>query len=305
MTTPEDAAAALGIAYHEDGRGPEGRHVAIDDGISYHVLELGEPRDGARPVVLLHGGGPGCTGWTDFGQVAPRFAAERPTVLVDLLQYGRSAKPAIKGPMWDFHARHLAALLDALELARADLVCNSWGGAQALCLAATNPDMIGSLVITGSMPVLYGPLAPLPERAARGRNARQRYYGGKGPTRDKMRDLMTTLEWFDGEAIPEATLDVRYRQSLEADEISCGQVPENRGEWQDLTEELRRVSAPTLFLWGMYDAFLSPEYPLMLANMVEHGNLFVMDRVSHHPQEERPEQYHAVASSFLDAWSSA
>jgi pimeloyl-ACP methyl ester carboxylesterase len=222
-------------------------------------------------------------------------------VLVDLLQYGRSAKPAIKGPMWDFHARALRSLLDALEIPRADLVCNSWGGTQALCLAAMHPERVGSLVVTGSMPVFYGPLAPLPERAARGRNARLRYYGDGGPTREKMRELMASLEWYDADAIPELTIDLRYRQSLEPDEISCGQVPENRGEWQDLSDELRRVEAPTLFLWGMYDAFLTPDYPLMLANMVPRGSLFVMDHASHHLQEERPEEYAAIALAFLDA----
>ncbi len=43
----------------------------------------------------------------------------------------------------------------------------------------------------------------------------------------------------------------------------------------------------------MYDAFLTPDYTLMLASMVERGNLHVMDRAAHHLQEERPTEYHA------------
>ena len=49
---------------------------------------------------------------------------------------------------------------------RADLVCNSWGGTIALDLAARYPDRARSLVVTGSMPVLYGALGPLPEADA-------------------------------------------------------------------------------------------------------------------------------------------
>ena len=293
---PQEAATELGMTMAADGRGPEGRSVDADDE-RYHLLEAGA----GAPVVFLHGGGPGCTAWTDFGQVAPLFARDRHVVLVDLLQYGRSSKPAIKGPMWDFHARHLVALFDALDLDRPDLVCNSWGGAQALCLAATHPERVGTLVVTGSMPVFHGPLGPLPEQGRRGRNVREQYYGGEGPTREKMRDLMARLEWYDADAIPDATLDVRFRQSLEADEIRCGQSPTDRGEWQDLESDLPRVAAPTLFLWGMYDAFLTPDYALMLANMVGHGNLHVMDRAAHHLQEERPLEYALVASAFLDA----
>src|SRR3546814_6514549 len=76
----------------------------------------------------------------------------------DLLQYGRSDKQVIQGPMWTYHARMMVGLMDALGVERADFVCNSWGGTIALCLAAHYPDRVRSLVITGSMPVFYGPL---------------------------------------------------------------------------------------------------------------------------------------------------
>lgn len=49
----------------------------------------------------------------------------------------------------------------------------------------------------------------------------------------------------------------------------------------------------------MHDAFLSPDYPLMLARMVPHGQLYVMDRASHHLQSERPWDYFVVVDGFL------
>ena len=292
------AAGALGVTMPADGRGPEGRFVEVL-GSAYHLLEFGD----GPPTVLLHGGGPGCTGWTDFGPVVPAFAAHRRTILVDLLQYGRSAKPAIEGPMWDFHAKHLVGLFDALGLDAPDVVCNSWGGTMAICLAAHHPDRVRSLVVTGSMPLFHGPTSPLLDRSTRGRIARQEYYGADGPTPEKMRSLIARFEWYDAEAVPETTVQLRYRQSLEADEIACGQVPANRGEWQELSAELGLVVCPTLFLWGMYDAFLTPDYALMLASRVGAGNLFVMDHAGHHLQEERPADYHRVAAAFLEGVS--
>jgi len=266
-------------------------------GVSYHYHDLGS----GDPVVFLHGGGPGCTGWSDFGPVADLFAADRRVLLVDILQYGLSDKCTIEGPMWDFHAAKTVALLDELGLARADFVCNSWGGTIALNLAAKYPERVRSLVVTGSMPVFHGPLAPLPEGGRRGRNARDLYYGGTGPTREKMRELITRLEWFDGERLPDDTVDMRYEQSLDPEEMALAAASDNpRGDWQDLTEELGRIEAPVLFAWGMYDDFLTPDYPLMLARMVPRGQLYVMDRASHHLQEERPHDYHAVVSGFLD-----
>lgn len=276
---------------------PESRYASAD-GVTYHYLELGTGQD----TVFLHGGGPGCTGWTDFGPVAPLFAADRRCLLVDILQYGKSEKVRISGPMWDFHAAKTVALLDELGLARADFVCNSWGGTIALNLAAKYPERVRSLVVTGSMPVFYGPLAPLPEGARRGRNARDAYYGADGPTREKMRQLITRLEWYDGAKLPEETLDLRYEQSLDPGERELAAMSDSpRGDWQDLTDELGRIQAPTLFIWGMHDAFLTPDYPLMLARMVPNGNLHVMDHVSHHLQEERPHAFHAVVSGFLNS----
>jgi len=275
-------------------------HYADGAGIRYHYHDLGSGPD----TVFLHGGGPGCTAWSDFGPVAHLFAADRRCLLVDIQQYGKSEKSPIKGPMWDHHAAKTVGLLDSLGVDRADFICSSWGGTIALNLAAKYPDRVRSLVVTGSMPVFYGPLAPLPENGHRGRTARDIYYGGEGPTREKMRDLITKLEWYDGSKLPEETLTMRYEQSLDEEERALAAMSDSpRGDWQDLTEELGQIEAPTLFIWGMQDAFLTPDYPLMLARMVPNGNLHVMDHTSHHLEEERPEAYHSVVSGFLNSFS--
>ena len=276
---------------------PVGRMVDAN-GLAYHVIEMGE----GPPTFFLHGGGPGCTAWTDFGPVAPLFAAERACYLVDLLQYGKSEKCTITGPMWDFHAKTICDLMDALGIERADFVCNSWGGTIALNLAANFPDRTRSLVVTGSMPVFYGPLAPLPDGARRGRKARDRYFGGPdGPTWEKMRELMADLEWYDADEIPDDTVTMRFEQSIDKDEVELAARSDSpRGEWQDMTEELGRIRCPVLFAWGMYDDFLTPDYPLMLARMVDHGQLYVMDKASHHLQEERPQHFHSVVRGFLE-----
>ena len=279
------------------GPEPAGRMVDAG-GVAYHVITLG---DTGPPTLFLHGGGPGCTAWTDFAAVAPRFAADRVCHLVDLLQYGKSEKCTIRGPMWDFHARTISDLLAALQTPRADFVCNSWGGSIALNLAAKHPHNVRSLVVTGSMPVFRGPLAPLPERGRRGRRARDDYFGGEGPTEAKMRALMAELEWYDPDAIPDQTAKHRYQQSVDPEEMSLAARSDSpRGEWQDLTAELGAIRCPVLFAWGMHDAFLTPDYPLMLASMVEHGQFYVMDKASHHLQEERPQHFHSVVAGFLN-----
>lgn len=202
--------------------------------------------------------------------------------------------------MWDFHAASLVAWMDAMRIDQADFLCNSWGGSIALCLAAHHPSRVRSLIVTGSMPVFYGPLAPLPEAGRRGRNARDWYYGADGPSLAKMRELIGRLEWHDANKVPDSTVEMRYQQSLDPGERELAAMSDGpRGQWQDLTHELGLIEAPVLFLWGMYDAFLTPDYPLMLARMVARGNLHVMDHAAHHLQEERPRDYHQIAEGFL------
>ena len=276
-----------------------GRLVPIP-GAAYHVIELGE----GSPTVFLHGGGPGSSAWTDFGCVAPLFAADRKCYLVDLLQYGRSAKPVIEGPMWSFHAAKLEQLLDALELERPDFVCNSWGGSMGLCLAARHPERVRTLTITGSVPVLDAP-GGLADGVRRGRQARDEYYGGAGPSPEKMRELMARLEWFDASRIPASTVELRYRQSLGAEEVAVAAHSDSaRGTPEDLSERLGEIECPVLFFWGMHDPFVPPEYALMLAQRVPAGQVHVLDRASHHPQEERPREYHRVVTAFLEAGGS-
>ena len=103
------------------------------------------------------------------------------------------------------------------------------------------------------------------------------------------------------EKIPAATVAARYEQSLDPDEMRLAAGSDAlRGEWQDLEQHLLDIACPVLFCWGMYDAFLSPDYPLMLARMVPNGQLYVMNKASHHLQEERPWDYYTVVTGFLE-----
>jgi pimeloyl-ACP methyl ester carboxylesterase len=106
---------------------------------------------------------------------------------------------------------------------------------------------------------------------------------------------------YDAGAIPDETVTMRYEQSLDPEEMALAAASDNPpGDWQDLTAELGKITAPVLFAWGTYDAFLTPDYPLMLARMIPCGHLYVMDQASHHLQEERPDDYYFVVTGLLN-----
>src|SRR5918997_305475 len=93
------------------------------DSGTVHFHEAG-PADGGAggtPVVLLHGGGPGASAWSNFGRNVPVFADRFRTLAVDQPGYGRSVAGPVTGHYFTFAAEAVVALLDALGIERVHL----------------------------------------------------------------------------------------------------------------------------------------------------------------------------------------
>src|SRR5687768_13632349 len=101
------------------------------------------------PVVLLHGLG---LSRAVFGPILPALSARFRVLRLDLRGHG--ASPAPQPPVPYAHADDVVATLDALELARVDLVGQSLGGAVAVDLALSHPSRVGRLALLA--PALSG-----------------------------------------------------------------------------------------------------------------------------------------------------
>jgi 4,5:9,10-diseco-3-hydroxy-5,9,17-trioxoandrosta-1(10),2-diene-4-oate hydrolase len=117
---------------------------------------------GDLPVVLLHGGGPGASAWSNFGRNLPVFAARFRALMPDQPGFGRSAAPPVDGNYFTFSARALASLLDELGIERVHLVGNSLGGGTAVRFALDYPDRAGRLALMGPGGLSLNVFAPDP-----------------------------------------------------------------------------------------------------------------------------------------------
>jgi pimeloyl-ACP methyl ester carboxylesterase len=97
-------------------------------------------------VVYLTG--LGLAAWSTYdGCVVDRALGARQRVLVDVLGAGLSDAPDAFSNGLEDHAATIASLLDHLALKSATLVAYSFGGAVAITLAATRPDLVRALVL--------------------------------------------------------------------------------------------------------------------------------------------------------------
>jgi len=109
--------------------------VANGIGLYYELEGSGEP------LALVHGSWGDATSWRF---VVPGLAEGFHVLAYDRRGHSRSDRPDGPGSV-DEDGDDLAALLEALDLAPAHVVTNSWGGNIALRLATRRPDVFRSL----------------------------------------------------------------------------------------------------------------------------------------------------------------
>jgi pimeloyl-ACP methyl ester carboxylesterase len=94
-----------------------------------------------EPLAFVHGSWGDATSWQ---LLLPRLAASFRVLIYDRRGHSRSERPDSQGSVHE-DADDLAALLEALDLAPAHVVANSYGGNVALRLAGKRPELFRSL----------------------------------------------------------------------------------------------------------------------------------------------------------------
>jgi 2-hydroxy-6-oxonona-2,4-dienedioate hydrolase/4,5:9,10-diseco-3-hydroxy-5,9,17-trioxoandrosta-1(10),2-diene-4-oate hydrolase len=260
------------------------------------VTEAGE----GAPVVLLHGGGPGATGVSNYVRNIDALAQHFRVIVPDLPGYGQSSKDLdFSDPFGDL-ATAVRGLLDELGLDKAHLVGNSYGGAAALRLALDRPDRVDRLVLMG--PGGIGTTRGLPTK---GLTSLLGYYGGEGPSREKLADFIRSYLVHDGSTVPEELIDLRYEASIQPEVVASPPLRRPSGLptllKMDLSRDRRlaRCEVPTLVVWGAQDKVNKPSGGPFLARTMANCDLYVAANTGHWAQWERAELFNDLATAFL------
>jgi len=264
-------------------------HFAQAGAVRIHYGEAGA----GPPVICLHGTGPGADAWANFRQNAGALADHHRTLLVDLPRYGRSEKVVVKGPRLDYLSGAIRAFMDALGLERAYFIGNSMGAQVALKIAIDTPERVDRMVLVAPAPIAHSVFAPMPTETVR---MIADYYGGDGPSYEKMRLLMRSLV-YDPASLPEELIRARYQASVDPETIAANKPP----HWahQSLEHELERARCPVLLVWGQDDRASPLDHALVMLRKMPQARLHVFGRCGHSVQLEYPAEFNRLALDFL------
>jgi 2-hydroxy-6-oxonona-2,4-dienedioate hydrolase/4,5:9,10-diseco-3-hydroxy-5,9,17-trioxoandrosta-1(10),2-diene-4-oate hydrolase len=256
-------------------------------------------RGTGEPVVLLHGGGPGASGMSNYVRNVDALAQRFRVVVPDLPGYGRSSKHVDQADPFGDLAAAVRGLLDALGIDRAHLVGNSYGGAAALRLALDRPDRVARMVLMGPGGIGTTRHVPTP-----GLKQLFGYYGG-GPSRAKIERFIRDYLVYDGASVTAQMIDERHQASIDPDVVANPPLRRPAGLHallkMDLARDKRlsRLATPTLVLWGANDKVNRPSGGRLLAERMPRCDLYLVAKTGHWVQWERPHLFNTLTVAFL------
>ena len=270
-------------------------------GITLSFHEAGEPTatGGGLPLVMLHGGGPGASAWSNFGAALPGFATSFRTLLVDQPGFGASDKPEVVGNYYRHSADHVVALLDELGIGRVHLLGNSLGGGTAMRLALDHPDRVGRLVLMGPGGATLNLFHADPTEGV------QRLMDfAADPTREALRRFISTMV-VDQSLVTDELVEERFADATapgaQQAMASMGASFWKPDTYEDgmLWREAHRLRQHTLLTWGREDRVNPLDGALVALKLIPKASLHVFPRCGHWAQIEAAEEFCQVATAYL------
>jgi 4,5:9,10-diseco-3-hydroxy-5,9,17-trioxoandrosta-1(10),2-diene-4-oate hydrolase len=271
----------------------EERFVSVEGAGMIHLQVAGA----GDPLLLLHGLIGSGQSWR---QNISFLAREASVYAIDLFNMGRSERvPGLDAGL-EATADRIAALMDALDLPKADIVAHSHGGAIAMMLAARHPHRVRRLI-------LFAPANPFCKSRRRVIRFFQTRVGTwlahRVPSLPRHIQAKALYRMYgDRSRVAEGTLEV-YTAGLDIPGTMDHILEILRG-WFDDMHRLRSVlgglaAMPTLLIWGDRDRAVNLSSALGLQRTLAQSRLLVIEGAGHLPFEEMPETCNLAMRDWL------
>ncbi len=264
------------------------------------VLRYYEAGDGP-PLVLLHGSGPGVTGWRNFRGNMDVFAEHFRTFVLEFPGFGVSD---------DFGGHPMATATDAVErfldglgLDTVALLGNSMGGIVATRFAIEFPERVSKLVTIGG--IGKNLLSPGP-----GEGIQLLMDFTDDPTRERLISWLHSMV-FDPAMVTEELIEERWVQATDPQTLASARKMYSRAAFAANSAaalessqtpywaQLHRVQAPTLLTWGRDDRVSPMDMALMPMRLIPNAELHVFPQCGHWVMIEQKAAFESAVVAFL------
>ena len=262
------------------------------------TLHYHEAGDGP-PLLLLHGSGPGVSGWANFRGNLPVFAKHFRTLVLDFPGFGKSYS-CEGNPM-------LAALpavldfLDGLSLDSLPVVGNSMGGNVAARLASGHPERVSRLVTIGGIGLpVFSPSPP--------EGIKLLVQFVEDPSRERLMAWMESMV-YDTAILTEEFVEMRWQAASDPVALadvkklfnfrSLAAMRDRGGNAGQQVDALTKIQAPTLITFGRDDRVTPLDSSLVPMRLIPKCELHVFYDCGHWAMIERKDEFESVVLSYL------
>ncbi|WP_025601140.1 alpha/beta fold hydrolase [Burkholderia sp. WSM2230] len=273
------------------------KFVSVMEGDSELRIHYNDTGAGGETLVMLHGSGPGASGWANFYRNVDAFAsAGYRVILIDCPGWGKSDSIVCTGSRSDLNARVVKSVLDTLDIERAHFVGNSMGGHSAVAFALSYPERVGKLVLMGGGTGGPSQFVPMPTE---GIKLLQALY--REPSLENLKRMLNVFV-YDASTMTEELMAARLQNMLaRRDHLEnfVKSLAANPKQFPDYGHRLNEIKAPALVIWGRDDRFVPMDVGLRLVWGMPDADLLVFGRCGHWAQWEHAERFNQTVLTFL------
>jgi pimeloyl-ACP methyl ester carboxylesterase len=253
------------------------------------------------PLVLVHGLHAAASSF-EWRHVVDPLSANHTVYTIDLLGFGRSARPNIRYTPWlyesllgDFAARVVGE--------PCTLVANSRAAAYSISLAARDPVRFPALIViqpTG----LVRPDAAIDRASGLERRLLTLPLIGTGlfnaqVTRERLREYLERA-YVDDDLVTDALIDPYFATAHRTGARFAPAALRSGLLEADVSSALRRLPQPMLLVWGARARIAPVDESLGFRALKPDTEVAIIDGAGDLPQDERPQLFLDAAMAFLD-----
>lgn len=264
------------------------------------TLRYHEVGDGP-PLLLLHGSGPGVTGWRNYRGNLAAFARHFRCLVLELPGFGVS-DPTDEHPM-AAAPKAVLRFLEGLGLNQVDVIGNSMGGIVAANLAIARDGLFRRVVTVGGIGRnLFSPapgeginlLVDFTENPTREALVRWMHSMVYNPV--VVTDEMVEERWT--QATDPATL-AAARRMYGRKALAAGMAAAQASEQPPYWAMLHKITAPTLITWGRDDRVSPVDMALLPMRSMPKAELHVLPDCGHWVMIEQKAAWESAVLAFL------